>query len=206
MKNTWMIALTLLGAACATTTPDSDPAASTEGALAPIASVAEAVKPSEEPTITCANVLCASGTACIESDEGPVCIPTLTCANVLCAPGTECVESDEGPTCVPSTSCANVDCQAGYTCVEDCESEPACVPLVCEGFAGLQCPDGFECKLAGNEPDQGGSCEPACGTCGECTSNEDCEDDSLCTTQMGECLTSCECPECDVCAGFCVGK
>lgn len=61
-------------------------------------SVAQA-KPYQS-NITCANVRCAGGT-CLDTPSGPVCQPTLTCANTLCAKGSVCRETATGPTCVP---------------------------------------------------------------------------------------------------------
>ena len=202
--------LPLLSAACMTT-PDRESVNETEDALRPVAVKAQQakkkpikVKPQDGSSLTCATVLCAKGHECVDSEDGPTCVPTITCANVLCLPGHECVEEEAGPTCVPSLSCETVLCAAGHECTEDCSGNPVCVPTVCEGIAGLECPAGFECELAGSNPDQGGTCKQDCETCGECTGNEQCGVGEVCTTTLGACLSSCSCPMCDVCAGDCI--
>lgn len=64
---------------------------------------------------TCANVRCAAGTFCQESDEGPRCI--TNCARVRCASGTTCVADAEGTRCVPNTTpCGTATCAEGFVC------------------------------------------------------------------------------------------
>jgi hypothetical protein len=43
------------------------------------------------------------------------------------------------------------------------------------------------------------------GQCGPCVSNDDCPGGTVCNASQ-VCLSWCECPPCDVCAGFCVGE
>jgi len=77
----------------------------------------------------------------------------------------------------------------------------------CGGFAGLPCPDGYECVDDPND-----DCDPAAGgadcpgtcvpsECGECISDADCENGGAC--DVSDCLVSCDCPMCTVCAGHC---
>jgi hypothetical protein len=46
-------------------------------------------------------------------------------------------------------------------------------------------------------------CAERARVCGECTGDNDCASSEICTAAF-ECLTSCECPSCDVCAGHCI--
>ncbi len=41
--------------------------------------------------------------------------------------------------------------------------EPTVAGQFCGGIAGIQCPSGYSCKLEGNYPDAGGTCEAAVG-------------------------------------------
>jgi hypothetical protein len=123
--------------------------------------------------------------------------PGVMCA---CAPGYSCECLYEAyPFCC---DCVPVECDAGYELAKDCDGNAACVPTVCEGFAGLVCPEGFACERLSNNPDEGGSCRPACA-CGPCISDDDCGQGESCTAEK-ECLSWCQCPACDVCAGRCV--
>lgn len=107
-----------------------------------------------------------------------------------CPEGTvqEC-DNDEAPYCCsceespPDLSCANVLCTAETTCIEDCDGSPVCVPRVCEGIAGLECPEGFACDADGENPDEGGECEADCDgpTC-----------DTVLCTEGNECVESCD--------------
>ena len=45
--------------------------------------------------------------------------------------------------------------------------------------------------------------EPVSGICGECLSDSGCPEGTFCNAS-DICLVSCDCPECAVCAGFCV--
>ncbi|PKN54846.1 MAG: hypothetical protein CVU56_24420 [Deltaproteobacteria bacterium HGW-Deltaproteobacteria-14] len=70
---------------------------------------------------------------------------------------------------------------------------PCCYPTCAPGQV-LQC-------LGANICGYPCSCVPA--ECGECVSSEQCAEGELCTASH-ECLPSCDCPMCDVCAGHCV--
>lgn len=64
---------------------------------------------------TCANVRCAAGTFCQETDEGPRCI--TNCATVRCASGTTCVADAQGAHCEPNgTPCGTATCAEGLVC------------------------------------------------------------------------------------------
>jgi hypothetical protein len=143
----------------------------------------------------------------------PFCIEGATC----CSDGTwQCNEGDGSSTCsggegevCPSLTCDNVLCIPGHHCVEQCDGNPTCVPDICEGFAGLECPDGFTCDVPNpHNPDEGGSCRQDCGgVCGACISDDQCGDGMKCTAGGGpgeDCLPWCDCPMCTVCAGHCV--
>jgi hypothetical protein len=156
------------------------------------------------PDLSCANVLCAKGNHCIETDKGPECVPNVTCATIKCASGTHCVDGPSGGECVPDLSCDTVLCKPGHACEEDCNGKPVCAPTVCEGFAGFACPSDFSCIKDSKSPDKGGKCVKDCApSCGECVSDNQCGKGQKCTAAK-ECLTSCSCPMCDVCAGHCV--
>jgi hypothetical protein len=172
---------------------------------------------------TCANSTGAVGDVCSEpkccdladqpgTNGNPFCFEGASC----CGDGTwqcnsgngssTCGDVGGGAICEPQPSaCDIVLCPANSVCSEDCDGNAVCNPIICEGFAGLQCQPGFECKLASNDPDVGGKCERNCApdACGPCVSDDDCGNGYRCTAAE-VCLISCECPECDVCAGECV--
>ena len=133
-----------------------------------------------------------------KSGEGDI------CANVKCIAGTQCVETDQGAECLPALSCDTAACEVGYTCQEDFTGKPVCVPTVCEGFTGFACPTDFSCITDSAAPDNWGKCVKDCApTCGECVSDNQCGEGQRCTAAE-ECLTSCSCPMCNVCAGRCL--
>jgi hypothetical protein len=216
MKHAWLFALPFLALACTGEVTD-DRADEAQSSLKS-KSKKKKKKKKKKPVPVCQNGAlpgtmpgCAPGyTVACEFDKYPYCCvceeepPTLSCANVLCAEGHECIETKTGPECVPTLSCANVLCQAGHSCEIDCSGNPVCLPDVCEGFAGLSCPDDFNCIKKSKAPDQGGKCVKDCApSCGECVSDGDCSKGESCTASQ-ECLSSCDCPSCDVCAGHCV--
>jgi hypothetical protein len=69
-------------------------------------------------------------------DSGVVVNPPLTCATVLCASGTYCDDISGQPQCIPLPSCATVKCSAGYHCELEqvvcvrapSPPQPQCVP------------------------------------------------------------------------------
>jgi hypothetical protein len=71
-----------------------------------------------------------------KKDSGVIVNPPLTCATVLCASGTYCDDISGQPQCIPLPSCATVKCSAGYHCELEqvvcvrapCPPQPHCVP------------------------------------------------------------------------------
>ena len=111
-----------------------------------------------------------------------------------------CVEAE------PTLTCANVLCVAGTTCIEDCDGSPVCVPQVCEGVAGLECPEGFACDAESENPDEGGACQPDCDdgdgpTCetircaAGTTCVEDCDDKAACVPDVCGGIAGVTCPD-----------
>ena len=132
-------------------------------------------------------------------EEGTV----LECENERHPFCCECVEE-------PTLTCANALCTAQTTCVMDCDESPVCVPQVCEGFAGLACPEGFECDADGENPDEGGTCEPDCEEGPTCetvlceegsTCVEDCDGAPVCASKVCGGIAGVSCPEGFVCDG-----
>ena len=116
------------------------------------------------PTVSCANVRCASGTQCVESAFGrPSCVPIDACQKEdicpagkrceprrrLCittpCPQYECVDRE------PETNvCSKLFCSAGTVCNAlrgTCVPDPNFVP--CGSFAIGGCPDGTVCTREG---------------------------------------------------------
>lgn len=75
-------------------------------------------------------------------------------------------------------------------------STPPLVTLCHKGRTTLTLPLPAAIAHIARHGDTRGAC------CGPCISDADCPDGMTCDTE--ECLQSCACPECDVCAGFCV--
>lgn len=143
------------------------------------------------------------------------CVPALSCANVLCAPGTTCQETGNGPQCVPDdTQCVdNADCGPGAHCETFCAADPSCpncdvcrmVGVCVDDGCPALCGPGSECVV---NPDGTVGCVPVQTVClsdGECGEGERCNADELCLPPPGCSDPSnggISCP--DVCAGFCV--
>ncbi len=113
------------------------------------------------PGLTCANVLCAPGNHCVETNSGPTCVPDCSaagsadpacpCSERECgpapgAPSQQCADGTvAGPVCrrdanaacgweittCPGISCANISCPATTTCVET-PMGPTCDPINCQ--------------------------------------------------------------------------
>lgn len=85
------------------------------------------------PGISCAVVLCAQGTTCIDTPRGPQCVPITPppvggCETVRCGKGKICIETPAGPQCVQDTGCAAVTCLVGSECIVT-PTGPKCVPI-----------------------------------------------------------------------------
>ena len=131
-------------------------------------------------------------------------------ARGLSADNASKVTASKKPESKPTLTCANVLCVAGTTCVNDCEDLPVCVPQVCEGIAGKECPEGFVCDADGENPDEGGACQPDCDdsegpTCDtiRCakgtTCVEDCDDKASCVPNVCGGIAGVMCPDGFVC-------
>jgi hypothetical protein len=80
---------------------------------------------------------------CVDPDTCEPPPPPLTCANVLCAPGTVCIETSDGPQCVEQgpecfedSDCGEGShCEVQTYCPPCVDEEPACAaPCYIEGF------------------------------------------------------------------------
>jgi Cys-rich repeat protein len=161
---------------------------------------------------------CIPGEVCEPSapggPDGNVCVPGCRddddcgegekCEEVICVttpcPG-QCIPSGEAECKVDS------DCPAGEVCEPGAPFDPR--PLVCAFGCHTddQCKPGELCLAVPciTTPCPGQCVSDPPGECGECVSENDCSDGWRCTA-ADECLLSCACPECDVCAGHCVPK
>jgi|GEM_PF-2427014 len=102
------------------------------------------------PPVSCAAMLCAPGTTCIDTPTGGECVPVATCAATLCAVGTICVDKPTGAECIPATppkgACVKTGC-SGQICADSprfstCEfrEEYACyATAACERQADGKC-------------------------------------------------------------------
>jgi hypothetical protein len=153
----------------------------------------------------------------VQCDTG-VCreVPPLSCANVLCAPNTRCVETSHGPQCVPDGSqCeADRDCGPNARCEIICGTDPNCPECdacfwqgICveQGCPAL-CGPGSECVIG---DDGEAHCEPLrepeCMSDGECREGTRCNAADVCLPDPacvsdGSGLVACPA----VCWGYCV--
>lgn len=101
------------------------------------------------PGASCAAMLCAANTICVEGPNGGECQPIdkPTCAATTCLFGHTCVEGPNGAECqAPTTPCVRTGC-SGQICADDhrvstCEYRPeyACYQqATCERQANGQC-------------------------------------------------------------------
>ena len=110
--------------------------------------------------------------------------------------------------CVPGCR-SDADCERGQSCHEvvcvTAPCPPQCVdvpPGACRDDS--DCPKGQVCvaDLAVGPTSDFGTCVDI-GECGECVGDDECGPGLRCNSSE-VCLQSCDCPECDVCAGSCV--
>jgi hypothetical protein len=124
----------------------------------------------------CPAIVCPDGTTPLPPDCS--CAPPISCANVLCAPGTTCVETSAGPQCVPDCDPANGDacgCPLDFVCPDgtlpvgpSCECGSTCDPstgVACECPLDFLCADGS--VPVGPNCECPATCDPAAGqACG----------------------------------------
>ncbi|KAF8386132.1 hypothetical protein PRIPAC_75274, partial [Pristionchus pacificus] len=127
------------------------------------------------PPTTCALLLCAPMTLCIEGDNGASCVPISTdpippigptcSASSPCPPGMGCIEGPYGFECKkvnidpprPTYTCDNLKCKDGEYCTES-EGFPKCVPTPVDPipprgpscYTQSDCPPGLTCINSGN--------------------------------------------------------
>ena len=162
--------------------------------------------------LSCAAVLCAPDTICVEDNGQAQCIPVDT---NYCGTDDECVDghfcdfsqcggtsdppqggSDEGGdgesgdvicagVCreIPPLSCAAVLCEQGTTCIEDPHG-PVCIPNVSECSQDEDCGPSAHCENYCTSDPNCPSCD-ICMVIGQCVANNDCE--ALCGVGS-ECL------------------
>ncbi len=117
-----------------------------------------------------------------------------------------CVTTPCPGQCLPSLEpeCAvDDDCPEGQVCEPGAPFDPR--PMVCAPGCHTddQCKPGQQCvEVACFTTPCPGQCVGDPGECGQCVADNDCSDGRRCTAPE-ECLLSCDCPECDVCAGHC---
>jgi hypothetical protein len=94
--------------------------------------------------VQCIAAPCPPLVECVSDEDPP---PPIGCEAVLCAEGTICIDSKDGPACVPAQEnpCNLVDCRSGHTCVVE-EGEPSCVPVEADECGG-QCREDQHCEL-----------------------------------------------------------
>ena len=158
--------------------------------------------------VQCIKEPCPPLVECVPDEEPP---PELGCEAVLCAEGTICIDTPEGPACVPpeENPCNLVDCQPEFTCVVQ-DGEPTCVPVATDECGG-SCGEGQHCELLYPPcapPDDESAdkiAAPACEPIPECVDDVscdlvDCGDGMYCDDISGkpECLPlpSCELVDC----------
>lgn len=149
----------------------------------------------DNPTNSCAAMLCEPGTHCEEYCTGVACI---------CADGDDCdcpdVEGQCFAECVPDNkppACALVDCAAGYHCEEIC------------GMSTCECFDDGPCMCDGSEEECWGQCvpdwEPPTCAAVDCGPGYECQE--ICEDIMCDCGDEegapCWCPE-ETCYAECV--
>jgi len=143
-----------------------------------------------------------------ECDDGLFCNGAEICNGGTCTDGT--------PPCVADEVCAEETDTCAMVCTadSDCDDMNICTTEVCLSAGG----DSGICVFTNTECPEGQSCDSETGDCiddpeAECTTDEDCEDGDLCTTNVcsdeGACEdpVAVECPEgqeCDAATGDCV--
>lgn len=133
------------------------------GTSAPPPSNTSTTPPSStgSPVLTCASVLCAPGTYCIDSGKGAQCISRDPCQGFVCPKGEHCSAPADAPLCVPDEEdpCASVTCQQGEQCVVQ---QVVCIQAPCPGIPSCVATD---CRRTGcssqicSDQDVGSTCE-----------------------------------------------